>query len=97
VTLAGPFSITFPGMAASSAGADFSYGAAPGSPMSLGQWRHIGATSGLTAPASFGGADAIAGISIARRSSQHGAMFYVATPTGGGSSHALWMQEIGCE
>lgn len=96
-TLVMPFGTAFPGHTGSTAGADFAYASAPGSPAVLGQWQHT-AYSGPRAPsASFGGAQDLSNLAIARRSSQHGAMFYVATPTGGGSSHALWMQEIGCE
>jgi hypothetical protein len=96
-TLLMPFGTAFPGYTGSAAGADFAYTTAPGTPAALGQWQHVGSSGTAAPPISFGGAQEISNFAVARRSSQHGAMFYVATPTGGGSSHALWMQEIGCE
>lgn len=96
LSVAGPFAFALPGMGASSAGADFLYATSPGSPRTLAQFRHVDPNGAAPPPSSFGGAEYIAGFSVARTSSRHGAVVYVATPTGG-STHALWMQEIGCE
>ncbi len=96
ITLTGPLASVQPGWGASSAGADLAYATAPGTPAALGQLRHLGATGSTSAPSSFGGAGSIPAYAIARSSSQHGAIVYVATPTGG-STHALYLQEIGCE
>jgi hypothetical protein len=92
-----PFGAAFPGLAGSPAGADFAYGSAPGSPAVLGQWQHTAHSGPMSPSVAFGGAQQLSNLPIARLSSQHGAMFYVATPTGGGASHGLWMQESGCE
>lgn len=96
LTLPMPYGSAVPATRGSPAGMDFAISTAVGTPPILGQYLPIGASSVAASPASFGGSEAIAAFSIARMSSRHGAIVYVATPTGG-STHALYLQEIGCE
>jgi hypothetical protein len=95
--IVGPFGTTFPGFATSGAGSDFTYGTAPDASTTVGQWIHLDGGASLTGPSPFGTARYISSLSMARQSSQHGVIVYVATPTGGGASHGLWIQEMGCE
>ncbi|MBN8616634.1 MAG: putative metal-binding motif-containing protein [Deltaproteobacteria bacterium] len=96
VTLPMPLGFALPGVSGSSAGFDFAFSTAPGTPAALGQWIATSASGTTAPPMSYGGSAAIASFGLARTSSQHGAIAYEATPTGG-STHALYLQEIGCE
>ena len=96
ITLPMPLGFALAGVSGSSAGFDFALSTAPGTPAALGQWIAMSASGTTAPPMSFGGSAAIASFGLARTSSQHGAIAYEATPTGG-SIHGLYLQEIGCE
>jgi hypothetical protein len=80
----------------SAAGFDSAFGVSPSSPPEALNWQHVSAGGEAGATSSFGGAAYIPGVSIARRSSQRGALFWVATATAD-TRQQLLVQEIGCE